>query len=126
VTQVDDLDPIFLSYRHSDGDPMAECAAWVLRAHGVPVWHDQTHLPPGNFRRRLQEALASGLSGAVLLVTPDMVHSDIVRDLELPMLLRLEADSAFTFAIGSVVGSCRVGGIQRCRYRTEWTPSWPR
>jgi len=105
---------------------MAECAAWVLRAHGVPVWHDQTHLPPGNFRRRLQEALASGLSGAVLLVTPDMVHSDIVRDLELPMLLRLEADSAFTFAIGSVVGSCRVGGIQRCRYRTEWTPSWPR
>ncbi|WP_424187679.1 SAVED domain-containing protein [Actinokineospora sp. G85] len=100
---MNDLDPVFLSYRHSDGDPIADRAVWVLRAHGVPVWHDQTHLLPGQFSRRLQEALDSGLSGAVLLVTPDMEHSDIVRDIELPALLRMEADSAFTFAIGSVI-----------------------
>ncbi|WP_410659902.1 SAVED domain-containing protein [Amycolatopsis sp. lyj-112] len=97
------MDPIFLSYRHSDGDPLAERAAWILRAHGVPVWHDQTHLPPGRFQRRLQEALDSGLSGAVLLVTADMVHSSYVRELELPELLRLEEDSAFTFAIGNTI-----------------------
>ncbi|MGW4830807.1 SAVED domain-containing protein [Amycolatopsis japonica] len=103
MTQIDDLDPIFLSYRHSDGDALAERAAWVLRTHGVPVWHDQTHLSPGRFQRRLQEALDSGLSGAVLLVTEDMALSSFVRELELPNLLRLEADSAFTFAIGNTI-----------------------
>ncbi|MCP2242448.1 TIR domain-containing protein [Lentzea aerocolonigenes] len=100
---MDDMDQVFLSYRHSDGDELAEATAWVLRSHGVPVWHDQTHLPPGRFDRRLDEALKSDLSGAVLLITPDIVHSDIVRNQELPALLALEADSAFTFAIGSVV-----------------------
>lgn len=103
MTQTRDLDPIFLSYRHSDGDALAERAAWVLRSHGVPVWHDQTHLSPGRFQRRLQEALNSGLSGAVLLVTEDMAYSSFVRELELPSLLRLEADSAFTFAIGNTI-----------------------
>ncbi|WNV83907.1 toll/interleukin-1 receptor domain-containing protein [Umezawaea sp. Da 62-37] len=103
MTQVNDLDPVFLSYRHSDGDLLAERAAWAHRAYGVPVWHDQTHLPPGNFKRRLDEALKSGLSGAVLLITPDLADSDIVRNLELPLLLKLEADSAFTFAIGNTI-----------------------
>ncbi|WP_326947820.1 SAVED domain-containing protein [Amycolatopsis sp. NBC_01307] len=107
MPQVYDLDPIFLSYRHSDGDELADRAAWVLRAYGVPVWHDQTHLPPGRFQRRLQEALDSGLSGAVLLVTEDMAHSSFVRELELPNLLRWEADSAFTFAIGNTVTDSR-------------------
>lgn len=103
MPQINDLDPIFLSYRHSDGDFLAERAAWVLRSHGVPVWHDQTHLPPGRFQLRLHEALDSGLSGAVLLVTEDMKYSSYVRELELPKLLRWEADSAFTFAIGSTI-----------------------
>ncbi|MGI6869866.1 SAVED domain-containing protein [Amycolatopsis sp. 3B14] len=103
MPEIDDLDPIFLSYRHSDGDTLAERAAWAFRAHGVPVWHDQTHLPPGQFRRRLREAMESGLSGAVLLITPDLTMSSIVREIELPTLLRLEANSAFTFAIGSTI-----------------------
>ncbi|MDI5975480.1 SAVED domain-containing protein [Amycolatopsis magusensis] len=105
MPRINDLDPIFISYRHSDGDALAERAAWVFRAHGVPVWHDQTHLPPGRFQRRLQEALDSGLSGAVLLVTEDMAYSSFVRELELPELLRLEADSSFTFAIGNTITS---------------------
>ncbi|MEQ0564468.1 SAVED domain-containing protein [Amycolatopsis sp. NEAU-NG30] len=103
MPQIHDLDPIFLSYRHSDGDDLAERAAWVFRAHGIPVWHDQTHLPPGRFQRRLQEALDSGLSGAVLLVTEEMARSSYVRELELPALLRLEGDPAFTFAIGNTI-----------------------
>ena len=125
MNQVDDLDPIFLSYRHSDGDALAERTAWVLRSFGVPVWHDQTHLAPGQFPRRLKEALKSGLSGAVLLVTPDMLHSSIVRDLELPTLLRLEADSAFTFAIGSVIttggGELDYGAPDRLLPQEGWS-----
>jgi hypothetical protein len=94
---------VFVSYRTSDGAGIAAALAWALRATGVPVWLDVTDLPPGDTERRLQEALTSGLSGAVLLVTPDIGRSRVVREIEVPRLLDLEPDPAFTFAIGSVI-----------------------
>ena len=97
------LAPVFISYRTSDGTDLAAAVAWALRATGVPVWHDVTDLPPGDTARRLQEALTSGLSGAALLVSPDIRQSTVVRDIEVPGLLGLEPDPAFTFAIGSVI-----------------------
>jgi hypothetical protein len=97
------LAPVFISYRTSDGSGLASDLAWALRATGVPVWHDVNDLPPGDTTRRLQEALTCGLSGAVLLVTPDIRSSNVVRDIEVPGLLRLEQDPAFTFAVGSVI-----------------------
>jgi hypothetical protein len=96
-------DPVFISYRQSDGSILALDTAWALRAAGVPVWHDKSDLPPGETRRRLEEALASGLSGAVLLVTPDIQYSSVVREVELPRLLSLARDDRFTFSIGSTV-----------------------
>jgi hypothetical protein len=99
------LAPVFISYRTSDGCDIAAAIAWALRATGVPVWHDITDLPPGDTERRLQEALSSGLSGAVLLVTPDIEHSRVVREIEVPGLLALEHDPAFTFAIGSTINA---------------------
>ena len=62
VSGVDPLGPVFISYRQSDGTDVAVGLAWALRAAGVPVWHDQTDLPPGDTNRRLAQALASGLS----------------------------------------------------------------
>lgn len=103
TTRVKPLGPTFLSYRESDGQHHAESLAWALRAAGVPVWHDETDLPPGDTRQRLQEALASGLSGAVLVVTPGLADSSVVRDIEVPALRALAADSAFSFAIASTV-----------------------
>ncbi len=100
---IDTRGPVFVSYRQSDGLDLAIGLAWAMRAAGVPVWHDQTDLPPGDTTRRLKEALASGLSGAVLLVTPEIQNSEVVRKVELPHLLELEKDDAFTFAIGSIV-----------------------
>lgn len=100
---VDARGPVFISYRQSDGTDAAVAVAWALRAAGIPVWHDQSDLPPGDTNRRLIEALKSGLSGAVLLVTPEIEASRVVRKVELPQLLELERDPAFTFAIGSVV-----------------------
>ena len=86
--------PVFLSYRHSDGAELALSLAWALRASGVPVWLDRSDLPPGDTERRLEEAMQSGLSGAVLLVTPDIAASSVVKETELPHLLRLEAEGA--------------------------------
>ncbi len=100
---VDPLGPVFISYRQSDGMEIATDLAWALRAAGIPVWHDQTDLPPGDTKLRLQEALASGLSGAVLLITPEVENSEVIRDIELPHLLGLENNQAFTFAIGLLV-----------------------
>jgi hypothetical protein len=97
------LAPVFISYRTSDGSGLAADLAWALRATGVPVWHDVTDLPPGDTARRLEEALTAGLSGGALLITPDIGRSAVVRDIEVPGLLRLEQDRAFTFAIGSVI-----------------------
>lgn len=105
VPGVNPLAPVFISYRTSDGSGLATSLAWALRSTGVPVWHDITDLPPGDTTRRLQEALTQGLSGAALLITPDVGRSSVVRDTEVPGLLRLEPDPAFTFAIGSTIKS---------------------
>ena len=102
--------PVFLSYRHSDGADLALALAWALRASGVPVWLDQSDLPPGDTARRLGEALRSGLSGAVLLVTPEIAASSVVREIELPRLLRLAAEEAFTLSIASTI-EAESGGL---------------
>ena len=100
---VDHRGPVFVSYRQSDGSALAADTAWALRAAGVPVWHDESDLPPGDTERRLAEALASGLSGAVLLVTPEIQLSRIVREVELPRLIELENNSDFTLSVLSVI-----------------------
>ena len=69
----------------------------------MPVWHDSADLPPGDTERRLTEALNSGLSGAVLLVTPDIKYSKVVLEVELPALLNLDRDRDFTFVVGSIM-----------------------
>ena len=102
--------PVFLSYRHSDGAEFATALAWALRAAGVPVWLDRSDLPPGDTERRLAEAMQSGLSGAVLVVTPDVGASTVIRDTELPQLLALEAEGAFTLSIASTIGA-EAGGL---------------
>ena len=102
-TAADPRGPVFLSYRQSDGRVLAVETAWALRSAGVPVWHDQSDLPPGDTDRRLAEALGSGLSGAVLLVTPEIAQSRVVREIELPWLLELAKDAAFTLSVLSVI-----------------------
>ncbi len=94
---------MFVSYRQSDGTVTMTDLSWLLRAAGLPVWHDRTDLPPGDTEQRLDEALAAGLGGAVLLVTPDLVHSGVVRNVELPRLRDLARDPGFVFAVANAV-----------------------
>ncbi|HEV7504989.1 MAG TPA: SAVED domain-containing protein [Thermoanaerobaculia bacterium] len=99
---IDLLGPIFISYRTLDGEELAERMAWALRSAGVPVWHDQADMPPGSTETRLREALARGLSGAVLVVTPEIKDSAIVKNVEAPEFLRLhEADPDFILVVAS-------------------------
>jgi hypothetical protein len=90
---------VFISYRQSDGSELATKAARVLRASGIPVWRDRDDLPPGDTQERLREAFAGGISGAILIVTPEIIKSEVVRDIELPQLLELHRSSDFALQI---------------------------
>lgn len=97
---IDPADPVFLSYRHSDGTRITGRLAWLLRAAGVPVWRDVDDLPPGDTIARLQQAIDDGISGAVIVVTPEIENSKIVREIEAPRLLDLHtAHPEFTLGI---------------------------
>ena len=109
-SRVSQRSPVFLSYRHSDGAELAKDLAWALRSAGVTVWLDRSDLPPGDTERRLKEAMQSGLSGAVLLVTPDIAASSVVKYVELPHLLALEAEGGFTLSIASTI-EAEAGGL---------------
>jgi hypothetical protein len=67
------------------------------------VWHDQTDLPPGDTNQRLEEALGQGLSGAVLIVTPDIANSPAVKEIEAPHLIALSQQTDFALWVANAV-----------------------
>jgi integrative and conjugative element protein (TIGR02256 family) len=106
--------PVFISYRQSDGTPQAESLESLLRAAGLVVWRDHNDLRPGTTTDRLEQALTRGLSAGVLVVTPEIVHSEIVRERELPRLLELDKDPAFSLCIANTIP--RTGSKSKCDY----------
>ncbi len=103
ITDIDPRGPFFISYRQSDGTTIAVELSWLLRAAGVPVWHDATDLPPGDTESRLREALAAGIAGAALVVTKDIANSIVVRTLELRALLDREPNPQFLFTVANTL-----------------------
>lgn len=106
--------PVFISYRQSDGTAQADTLEDLLRAAGLVVWRDHTDLRPGTTTDRLEQALTRGLSAGVLIVTPDIAYSDIVRERELPRLLQLDADPNFSLCIANTIA--RAGEELKCDY----------
>lgn len=106
--------PVFISYRQFDGTQQAESLEHLLRAAGLVVWRDRVDLRPGTTADRLEQALTEGLSAGVLVVTPDIVNSEIVRERELPRLLQLDEDSAFSLCIANKIA--RSGSKSKCDY----------
>jgi hypothetical protein len=106
--------PVFISYRQSDGSEQAEALEHLLRAAGLVVWRDHTDLRPGTTTDRLEQALTQGLSAAVLVVTSEIAYSDIVRERELPRLLQLDDDSAFSLCIANKIAPA--DNSSRCDY----------
>lgn len=96
---VDAADPVFISYRQSDGTDITAELAWLLRAAGIPVWRDRDDLPPGDTTARLQQAIADGLAGGVFVITTQVADSTVVREVEAPRLIALH-DTNEAFALG--------------------------
>jgi hypothetical protein len=100
----DPTDPIFISYRQKDGTPIAADVAWLLRAAGLSVWRDKDDPPPGDTENRLTQAISAGISGAVLVTTPDVANSNVVKFVEAPHLLELhQSQPQFALAIANAV-----------------------
>lgn len=95
--------PVFISYRQLDGTAQADALEELLRVAGLVVWRDHRDMRPGTIIDRLERALTGGLSAGVLVVTPGIAHSDIVRERELPRLLQLDADPNFSLCIANTV-----------------------
>jgi integrative and conjugative element protein (TIGR02256 family) len=106
--------PVFISYRQTDGTDQAARLEHLLRATGLVVWRDYRDLRAGTTTDRLEQALTQGLSAAVLVVTPDIVYSEIVRERELPRLLQLDESPDFSLSIGNTVP--RRGSSSKCDY----------
>lgn len=90
-----------MCHRASDGAQLSRQLSVALRACGVPVWHADDNLEPGEIEDRLSAALRGGLSGGVIVVTPDLSQSGVVRTVELPTLLELSRDSRFVLAVAN-------------------------
>lgn len=100
----DPADPVFISYRQSDGTAIVAELAWLLRAAGIPVWRDRDDLPPGDTEERLKQAIGAGISGGVLVTTPDVAKSRVVRTIEAPHLVALhQAHEVFVLGIANSV-----------------------
>jgi len=95
--------PVFISYRQSDGSERATELEHLLRSAGLVVWRDKTDLRAGNTADRLDQALTGGLSGAVLVVTDNIKHSQVVREQELPRLLQLDESADFSLCIANEI-----------------------
>ena len=85
--------------------------AWALRAAGVPVWHDDGTCRGLRLGRACRRRSRGGLSGAVLVVTPELAYSTVVKAVELPRTLGLAADPAFTFSIASTLVEAGTGKL---------------
>lgn len=100
----DPADPIFISYRQSDGTKFCAELAWLLRAGGIPVWRDKDDLPPGDTEERLRQAIGDGISGGVLVTTPEVAKSDVVKGVEAPLLFNShKAHPSFALGIANAV-----------------------
>jgi hypothetical protein len=100
----DPADPIFISYRQSDGTGICAELAWLMRAGGIPVWRDRDDLPPGDTEERLRQAIGDGISGGVLITTPEVAKSDVVKRVEAPLLFAShKAHPSFALGIANAV-----------------------
>lgn len=84
---------IFISYRRSparpSGDEEARLVRDALRDRGVPTWRDLDDLSPDPTEDSLRTTLSSReIAGAVLLISPEVEMSDMIRHVEAPEILK--------------------------------------
>ena len=83
---------IFISYRRSparkSGDLEALLVRDALRDRGIPTWRDLDDLDSAPTEDELNEVIGSvEIAGAVMLISPEIEKSDLVRKVEAPAIV---------------------------------------
>lgn len=118
---------VFISYRHSQKQIAVELDQ-RLREHGIPVWRDERKIGPNPLESQLEAVLGSGdISGALLLVSEDIVDSPTIVNVELPGIHSLHEanDDFFVFVLccpGISAGQAKeiLGAIDTLHDFSEW------
>lgn len=77
---------VFISYRHSQKEIAIELDE-RLREHGVPVWRDERKTEADPLEAQIEERLKSdSISGAILLVSDDILESSTIVNVEIPIM----------------------------------------
>jgi hypothetical protein len=100
----DPTGPCFLSYKR---ERVTEAALLVqaLRDHGIPTWQDVSDLPIAITETALETVLAEPTtSSAVLLVTPEVAASHVIRNVEAPAIFARAARGDGFFAVPVAAG----------------------
>ena len=126
-TMTDPTGDVFLSYRHSQKD-LAVALDQRLREHGIPVWRDEREIGPDPLESQIEAVLGSGdISGALLLVSEDIVDSSTIVNVELPGIYSLydTNDDFFVFVLccpGISAGQAKeiLGSIDKLNDFSEW------
>lgn len=109
----DPTGPVFLSYKRERA-PEAGLLVDALRDHGVPTWQDVSDLPSDVTETVLAEVLSDdATSGAVLLATPEVEGSHVIRKVEVPGIFGRAARRDGFFAVPVAAGGLGYGDMER-------------
>src|SRR5215207_4704932 len=124
-------DLVFLSYSHADPawrDRLLVLLKPFVRQGRLQVWADPYIAVGGLWRRDIETALNRARVGVVLL-TPDLLASDFVADVEMPHLLRAAAAGAITLVVVPIdahpSGSTKFADGDLLDFQWPWSPSEP-
>lgn len=94
----DPTEEVFISYNHDQKDLAVELDLH-LREHGVPVWRDERKIGPDPLESQIDSVLQSDeISGAILLVSEDILDSPTILNVEIPRIHSRQNSSETFFA----------------------------
>jgi WD40 repeat protein len=124
-------DVVFVSYSHANHewrDRLLVLLKPFVRQSQLQVWADPYIRSGDSWRREIDAALARSRVGVVLL-TPDLLASDFIAEVEIPYLLRAARTGELTLIIipvePCVDGSTRFADGDLMDFQWPWSPAEP-
>lgn len=98
LIMTDPTGEVFISYNHDQKDLAVELDL-RLREHGVPVWRDERKTGPEPLESQIDSVLRGDeISGAILLVSKDILDSPTILNVEIPRIHSRQNNSEVFFA----------------------------